>query len=97
MQKKAASDKQTSRPKNSQKMNEFSITSMDDELDDTHLTTDLAGEKPKRPKRLKKSVNEKFEDAFSAIATMVPEQTQFPPSLDFSAGVSQVESGQDHT
>ncbi|KAK7244510.1 hypothetical protein RIF29_39333 [Crotalaria pallida] len=85
---KAASDKQPSRPKNSQKMN-------GNELDDTNLTTDPVVQKPKRPKRAKKNVNEKFEEAFTAIATGVPEQIQFPPPLDFSASGSKAESNQD--
>ncbi|XP_019455806.1 PREDICTED: DNA helicase INO80-like isoform X1 [Lupinus angustifolius] len=83
---KSATDKQTSRSKNSQKMNEHGMnTPMDDEFDDTHLTTDPVSQKPKRPKRAKKNVNEKFEEA---------EQIQFPPPpRDFSAGVSKSESG----
>ncbi|XP_019444031.1 PREDICTED: DNA helicase INO80-like isoform X1 [Lupinus angustifolius] len=49
---KGASDKQTSRSKNSQKMNELSsITPMDGELDDTLLTSDPVSRKPKRSKR----------------------------------------------
>ncbi|KAL2659652.1 hypothetical protein AAZV13_03G100000 [Glycine max] len=90
---KAFSDKPTSRPMNSQKMSEFSTTPMDDELD----VVDPVGQKPKRPKRIKKNVNEKFEDAFTGIAALIPEQTQFPPPpSDFSAGGSKAESGQDN-
>ncbi|KAE9585259.1 putative DNA helicase chromatin remodeling SNF2 family [Lupinus albus] len=49
---KGASDKQTSRSKNSQKMNELSsITPMDGELDDTLLTANPVSQKPKRSKR----------------------------------------------
>ncbi|KAG4927837.1 hypothetical protein JHK85_054323 [Glycine max] len=89
---KAASDKPTSRPKNSQKMSEFSTMPMDGELDDL----DPVGQKPKRPKRIKKNVNEKFEDAFTWTASLVPEQSQFPPPRDFSVGGSKAESGQDN-
>ncbi|KOM40548.1 hypothetical protein LR48_Vigan04g074600 [Vigna angularis] len=85
---KAASDKP--RPKNSQKMSEFSTAFMDSELDDV----DPVGQKPKRPKRVKKNVN--VEDAFTGTATTVPEQSQFPPPRDFSAGGSKAESGQDN-
>ncbi|XP_061339014.1 chromatin-remodeling ATPase INO80-like [Gastrolobium bilobum] len=92
---KAASDKQTSRPKNYQKMSELGTTAMDDELDDVHLNTDSMGQKPKRPKRIKKSVNENFDEAFTRTDTVVSEQTQFPPPRDFSAGGSKAESGQD--
>lgn len=93
---KAASDKQTSRPKNSQKMSEFSATPVDNELDDVHINADLVAQKPKRPKRIKKNTNEKFEEAFAGTTTMVPEQTQFLPPQDFSAGGSiTAESGQD--
>ncbi|KAJ1430025.1 P-loop containing nucleoside triphosphate hydrolase [Sesbania bispinosa] len=83
---KAASDKQISMPKNSQKMNEG------DELDDVHLNSDLVGQKPKRPKRIKKKVNEKFEEAFAGTGTVFPEQTQFQPPSEFSAGGAKVES-----
>ncbi|XP_027348851.1 chromatin-remodeling ATPase INO80-like isoform X2 [Abrus precatorius] len=93
---KAASDKQTSRSKNSQKMSEFSTTPMDDELDDVHPNTDPASQKPKRPKRITKNVNEKFEEAFTGTPTMVPEQPQFPPTRDYNAGGSISESGQDN-
>nr|KYP52000.1 DNA helicase INO80 complex isogeny 1 [Cajanus cajan] len=89
---KATADKPTSRPKNSQKMSEFSTMPTDNELDDI----DPVGQKPKRPKRIKKNVNEKFEDAFTGTATLVPEPTQFPPTRDFSAGGSKAESGQDN-
>ncbi|XP_057438033.1 chromatin-remodeling ATPase INO80 isoform X3 [Lotus japonicus] len=92
---KAASDKQTSRAKNSQKMSELSTMPIDDQLDDIHLNTDPVDQKPKRPKRIKKNVNEKFEEAFTGTATVVPEQTQFQPPHDFNAGGSKVESGQD--
>lgn len=93
LQRKAASDKQTLRPKNSQKMNEFGSMHIDDDLDDTHLNDDPAGQKPKRPKRTKKNVNEKFE-VFPGTATIFPEQTQFPPSHNFN-GVSKAETVQD--
>ncbi|KAL2320719.1 hypothetical protein Fmac_029688 [Flemingia macrophylla] len=89
---KATSDKPTSRPKNSQKLSEFSTIPMDDDMDDV----DPVGQKPKRPKRIKKNMNEKFEDAFTGIASLVPEQTQFPPIRDFSVGGSKSESGQDN-
>ena len=92
MQRKAFSDKPTSRPMNSQKMSEFSTTPMDDELD----VVDPVGQKPKRPKRIKKNVNEKFEDAFTWTASLVPEQSQFPPPRDFSVGGSKAEAGQDN-
>ncbi|QCD96973.1 DNA helicase INO80 [Vigna unguiculata] len=85
---KAASDKP--RPKNSQKMSEFSTSVMDSELDDV----DPVGQKPKRPKRAKKNVN--AEDAFTGTATTVSEQSQFPPPRDFSVGGSKPESGQDN-
>lgn len=90
LQRKASSDKQASRPKNSQKMNEFGNMPID-ELDDAHLNHDPAGQKPKRPKRTKKNVNEKFEGAFTGTATIFPEQTQFPPSRDFSSRGSKTE------
>jgi len=88
VQRKAASDKH--RPKNSQKMSEFSTAPMDSEFDDV----DPVGQKPKRPKRVKKNVN--VEDAFIGTATIVPEQSQLPPPRDFSARGSKAESGQDH-
>ncbi|KAK7396221.1 hypothetical protein VNO78_17071 [Psophocarpus tetragonolobus] len=84
---KAASD----RPKNTQKMSEFSTMPMDGELDEV----DPVGQKLKRPKRIKKNVNEKCEDAFTGTGTPVTEQTQFAPPRDFSAGGSKAESGQD--
>lgn len=93
LQRKAASDKQTLRPKNSQKMSEFSTTPEDDESDDVRLNTEV-GQKPKRPKRINKNVNVKLEEAFTGTATMVPEQTQFQPPHDFSAGGSKI-GGQD--
>lgn len=84
MQRKSASDKKTLRPKNSQKTSEFDTTPMDNELDDT----DPVVQKPKRPKRIKKNVNEMFEDPLTGTATM---QTQFQPPHD---GGSKIESGQ---
>lgn len=75
-------------------MSEFGTMPMDDELDDVHPNTDAVGQKPKRPKRMK-NVNEKFEEALIGTATPVPEQTQFQPPHDFSAGGSKIESGQD--
>lgn len=76
-------------------MSELSTMPIDDQLDDIHLNTDPVDQKPKRPKRIKKNVNEKFEEAFTGTATVVPEQTQFQPPHDFNAGGSKVESGQD--
>ncbi|KAI4300819.1 hypothetical protein L6164_034153 [Bauhinia variegata] len=72
---KAASDKQTPSSR-VRKVNEVSI---DHELDDSLLNTDSVGQKPKRLKRQKKSVNEKFEESFDATSTIVPELTEFPP------------------
>ncbi|KAK2416854.1 DNA helicase INO80 protein [Trifolium repens] len=90
---KATSDKKTLRPKNSQKTSEFDATLMDNELDDVHLNTDPVVQKPKRPKRIKKNVNEMYEDTFPGTATIVaPEQTQFQPPHDEG---SKIESGQD--
>ncbi|KAL5059285.1 hypothetical protein RYX36_030889 [Vicia faba] len=79
---KAASDKKTLRPKNSQKTSEFDATPRDDELDGVHLNTDPAAQRPKRPKRTKKNVNEMFEETLTGSATKVPEQTQFQPPRD---------------
>lgn len=87
MQRKSASDKKTLRPKNSQKTSEFDAMPMDNELDDT----DPVVQKPKRPKRIKKNVNEMFEEARTGTATMVPGQTQYQPPHD---GGSKIESGQ---
>lgn len=84
---KSASDKKTLRPKNSQKTSEFDAMPMDNELDDT----DPVVQKPKRPKRIKKNVNEMFEEARTGTATMVPGQTQYQPPHD---GGSKIESGQ---
>ncbi|KAI5318254.1 hypothetical protein L3X38_037962 [Prunus dulcis] len=72
---KAASDKQTLRPKNPKSM----AGSDSYELDDPLQTTDPQAVKPKRPKRSKKSVNENLEPAFTATLPPVPEQTQYPP------------------
>ncbi|CAN6557160.1 unnamed protein product [Malus baccata var. baccata] len=68
---KVATGKQTTRPKNSQSMDELDTY----ELDDTLPNTDPQATKPKRPKRSKKSVNENLEPAFTAVS----EQTQYPP------------------
>jgi DNA helicase INO80 len=93
LQRKATSDKKTLRPKNSQKTSEFDATLMDNELDDVHLNTDPVVQKPKRPKRIKKNVNEMYEDTFPRTATTVaPEQTQFQPPHDEG---SKIVSGQD--
>lgn len=94
LQRKAVSDKQNSRSKNSQKMNEFGSMPIDDELGDVHLNNDPASQKPKRPKRTKKNVNEKFEDGFTGTATIFREQTEFLPH-DFSSGGSKAETVQD--
>ncbi|KAI4348662.1 hypothetical protein L6164_009360 [Bauhinia variegata] len=76
---KAASDKQTpSRVRNSGKGKEVSTMRKDHGLDDTHLYTHSLGQKPKGTRRLKKSVNEKFEESFDATSTIVPELTEYP-------------------
>ncbi|KAL1312465.1 hypothetical protein HN51_039075 [Arachis hypogaea] len=90
---KAASDKQTSRLKSSQKISDVGMSAMDDELDD--LNTDPVGQKPKRPKRLKKSINERFEEASIGTATAVTEQTQYPPPQDFTSIVPRAETSLD--
>ncbi|KAM1255650.1 hypothetical protein ACFX1Q_029898 [Malus domestica] len=72
---KAATGRQTTRPKNSQSMDELDRY----ELDDTLPNTDPQATKPKRPKRSNKSVNENLEPAFTATLSAVPEQTQYPP------------------
>jgi DNA helicase INO80 len=94
LQRKATSDKQTSRSKNSKKMSELGNMPID-EPDDAHLNNDSAGQKPKRPKRTKKNVNEKLEEVYTGTATILPEQTQYPPSHDFSFGGSKAETVQD--
>ncbi|XP_052114813.1 chromatin-remodeling ATPase INO80 isoform X1 [Arachis duranensis] len=66
--------KAASRPRNSQKPSESGIMAIDYELDDNHLTTEPVSHKPKRPKRMK-NVNEKFEESFTASATIFPEKT----------------------
>ena len=96
MQRKTASNKQTpSRPKN-QKMNDPSTMPVDYQLDDSQPSTEPVGQKPKRPKRLKKSVNEKFEDGFAGTSTLLTDPTtQFPPPSDFNYGDSKSEMRQD--
>ncbi|XP_061353883.1 uncharacterized protein LOC133298576 [Gastrolobium bilobum] len=88
---KAASD----RPKNFQKTNEFGSMPVDEELDDAYLNTDPVGQKPKRPKRTKKNVNEKFEEVFTGTTTTFPEQVQYPPPHDFSSGGFKAETVED--
>lgn len=92
MQRKTVSDKKTLRPKNSQKTIEFDTSPRDNELDDVHINTDPVVQRPKRPKRTKKNVNEMFEETLTGSATKVPEQIQFQPPRD---GGSKIESGQD--
>ncbi|RXI04738.1 hypothetical protein DVH24_039012 [Malus domestica] len=64
---KAATGRQTTRPKNSQSMDELDRY----ELDDTLPNTDPQATKPKRPKRSNKSVNENLEPAFTATLSAV--------------------------
>ena len=66
---------------------------MEDELDDPN--TDPMSQKPKRPKRIKKNVNEKLEDASTGTAAAVLEQTQHPPPQDFGAGGLRAETSLD--
>lgn len=90
MQRKTVSDKKTLRPKNSQKTSEFDTSPRED---DVHVNTDPVVQRPKRPKRTKKNVNEMFEETLTgSAATKVPEQIQFQPPRD---GGSKIESGQD--
>lgn len=93
---KAATDKQTPpKPRNSQKamknvdsytgMTDPNSMAMDYELDDSLQNDDMQLQKPKRPKRPTKSVNENLEPAFTN-STVIIEQTQYQPHLELGPG-----------
>ncbi|XP_031280967.1 chromatin-remodeling ATPase INO80 isoform X2 [Pistacia vera] len=85
---KAASNKQTPKSRNAQKMNEANSNStlVNYELDDPFQNTDPQSQRSKRVKRPKKSVNESLEPAFTATPSIVPEQTQYQPMHEFGSG-----------
>lgn len=95
MQRKAAPDKQTPpKLRNSLKavknvdsymgMTDPNLIGMDYELDDSLQNSDMQVQKPKRPKRPTKSVNENLEPAFTNSVVM--EQTQYQTHQEFGAG-----------
>uniref|UniRef100_A0A5B7AT52 Chromatin-remodeling ATPase INO80 n=1 Tax=Davidia involucrata TaxID=16924 RepID=A0A5B7AT52_DAVIN len=87
---KATTDKQTPSKPRPQKgfktADHLSPNSMlmDYELDDSLQNTDAKQQKPKRPKRPTKRVNDNLEPAFTATPTVVQEQTQNPPVQELS-------------
>lgn len=80
---KAASDKQAP----SKQRNPQNVTSpMDYELDDPLQNSDPQAQKPKRPKRPTKSVNENLQPAFTGTPTVVSEQTHYLPVNELGSG-----------
>ncbi|GAB4843889.1 Putative DNA helicase ino80 [Ancistrocladus abbreviatus] len=61
------------------------------------IDTDLQLQKPKRPKRATKSVNENIEPAFTATPATVPQQSQYLPTNDLDSGVLEALPGEDLT
>lgn len=83
VQRKAASDKQAP----SKQRNPQNVTSpMDYELDDPLQNSDPQAQKPKRPKRPTKSVNENLQPAFTGTPTVVSEQTHYLPVNELGSG-----------
>ncbi|XP_030926528.1 chromatin-remodeling ATPase INO80 isoform X1 [Quercus lobata] len=80
---RAASDKQAP----SKQRNPQNVTSpMDYELDDPLQNSDPQAQKPKRPKRPTKSVNENLQPAFTGTPTVVSEQTHYLPVNELGSG-----------